>query len=406
MDALHAGGRATVVRWRLAESRVLTFILLIGLAINQLRLTMGAAGKFILQHPGFSDFGSYYIYAQVGLDQGWNHLYDLAAQRQEWFRLGGPDAIPWFAMIYPPPLAWLVAPLALLPLPLALACWTTLLIGLTLLAWRLVAPPASRLARWTALAAMLAVFPVVYGIILGQVVIVELAAIAALWWFLSRGRELAAGILLVALVFKPHLAILVPVVLLVIGRWRAVVVGAAGFALIAAVAIVTTGPDGLREYAARLSDPAAVAQQFGADQFTLVTVLGGGGVTIIASAFLVLLTMATAYRHRAAAVAIPVSCALIGSMLVAPYLHWQDLATLLLAGGIAWQANLDGWPRRILVAGYVALLGAFYWGPGIFGPLLLVIEVMFLLAVLVRPMSAGADRVGESRDEIRLAHGA
>lgn len=93
-------------------------------------------------------------------------------------------------------------------------------------------------------------------------------------------------------------------------------------------------------------------------------------------------------------------------MLVAPYLHWQDLATLLLAGGIAWQANLDGWPRRILVAGYVALLGAFYWGPGIFGPLLLVIEVMFLLAVLVRPMSAGADRVGESLDEIRLARGA
>lgn len=294
MDALHAGGRVTVVGSRLVERRVLTFILLIGLAINQLRLTMGAAGKFILQHPGFSDFGSYYIYARVGLDQGWNHLYDLAAQRQEWFRLGGPDAIPWFAMIYLPPLAWLVAPLALLPLPLALACWTTLLIGLTLLAWRLVAPRASRLARWTALAAMLAVFPVVYGIILGQVVIVELAEIAALWWFLSRGRELAAGILLVALVFKPHLAILVPVVLLVIGRWRAVVVGAAGFALIAAVAIVTTGIDGLHEYAVRLSSPAAVAQQFGADQFTLVTVLGGGGVTIIASALLVLLTMASA----------------------------------------------------------------------------------------------------------------
>src|ERR1700745_749312 len=117
------------MRTWVADRRVLAFIVLVGLAINNLRISVGAAGKFILAHPGFSDFASYYIYARVGLHQGWNHLYDLAAQRQEWFRLGGPDAIPWFAMLYPPPLAWLVAAPASLAYPVALRCSDAVLGG-------------------------------------------------------------------------------------------------------------------------------------------------------------------------------------------------------------------------------------------------------------------------------------
>lgn len=384
---MHGVDRSATLAW-LVDRPVVAFIVMAGLAINQLRLTIGAAGKFVLAHPGFSDFASYYIYARVGLHQGWSHLYDLAAQEQEWFRLGGPDAIPWFAMLYPPPLAWLVTPFALLPLPVAFGCWTVLLMGLTLVAWRLVAPRSSRLARWTALAAVLAVFPVVYGIILGQVVIVELAALAGVWWFLSRGREIPAGILLVALVFKPHLASLVPIALLLIGRWRAVVAGGVSVALIAVVAIATTGIDGLRAYADRLSDPAAVAQQFGADQFTLVAVLGGGAVTIAASGLLVALTLVTVYRNRAGGVAMALAGALTGSMLIAPYLHWQDLATLLLAGGIALHARLDRWVQGSLVAGYAVLVGMFYWGTAILGPLLLAIEVVVLIALVARPTSA------------------
>jgi alpha-1,2-mannosyltransferase len=386
-----------------ADRRVLAFIVLVGLAIYNLRISVGAAGKFILVHPGFSDFASYYIYAQVGLHQGWNHLYDLAAQRQEWFRLGGPDAIPWFAMLYPPPLAWLVAPLAVLPYPVAFGCWTALLIGLTLAAWRLVAPRTSRLARWTALAAMLAVFPIVYGIILGQVVIVELAAIAAFWWLLSRGREIPAGVLLVALLFKPHLAILVPIVLLLIGRWRTVLAGGISVALIAVVAIATTGIDGLRAYAERLSDPAAVAQQFGADQFTLVAVLGSGPVTVGASAVMVALTLVTVYRNRAGGVTIPLASALIGSMLIAPYLHWQDLATLLLAGGIALHGRLDRWTQGSLVAGYAVVLGMYYWGTAVLGPLLLVTEVAVLVSLVLRPASAGESHATDLPDRRPLA---
>src|SRR6202011_218023 len=110
----------------------------------------------VFRRPGFADFGNYYVYAQVGLHHGWNHLYDLVAQRHEWLRLGGPDVIPWFPIIYPPPLAWLVVPFTVLPLPVAFGCWTALLLGLILLTCRLVAPGPTRTSRWMVLAAMLA----------------------------------------------------------------------------------------------------------------------------------------------------------------------------------------------------------------------------------------------------------
>jgi Glycosyltransferase family 87 len=385
------------------DRRVLALVLLIGLAINQLRITVGGAGKFILEYPGFSDFGSYYLYAQVGLHQGWNHLYDLAAQRQEWFRYGGPDVIPWFPMIYPPPLAWLVVPFTVLPLPVALGCWMALLVGLTLIAWRLVAPGRSRLARWTALAAMLAVFPVAYGIILGQVLILELAAIAAAWWFLARGREIPAGFLLLALVFKPQVAILLPVVLLLVGRWRTLLVWGAGLALMAAVAVATTGLSGLHEYAIRLFSAAAGEPQFLVPtQFTLAGTLGHGLATIVVSATVALAAIAAAWRQRTSGIAVPVACALIGSMLVTPYLHWQDLATLLLAGAIALHGPLDRWSRLILAAGYAVLLASFYWGAGFIGLLLLASEAAFLLVVLVRPMSGRSARAAETLREVPL----
>jgi hypothetical protein len=385
------------------DRRMLALVVLIGLAINQLRITVGGAGKFILEYPGFSDFGSYYLYAQVGLHQGWNHLYDLAAQRQEWFRYGGPDVIPWFPMIYPPPLAWLVVPFTVLPLPVALGCWMALLVGLTLIAWRLVAPGRSRLERWTALAAMLAVFPVAYGIILGQVLILELAAIAAAWWLLARGREIPAGFLLLALVFKPQVAILLPVVLLLVGRWRTLLVWVAGLELMAAVAVATTGLSGLHEYAIRLFNAAAGEPQFLVPtQFTLAGTLGHGLATIVVSATFALVAIAAAWRRRTSGIAVPVACALIGSMLVTPYLHWQDLATLLLAGAIALHGPLDRWSRLILAAGYAVLLASFYWGAGFIGLLLLASEAAFLLVVLVRPMSGRPARAAETLREVPL----
>jgi glycosyl transferase family 87 len=383
--------RSVVVALRSRQR--LTLVLLIALAINQIRVAMEGWGSFVLRHPGFADFGNYYLYALVGLHQGWSRLYDLAAQQQEWLRMGGPDVIPWFPIIYPPPLAWLVVPFTLLPMPLAFACWAALLFGLVLLTCRLVALEPTRLARWMPVVAVLAVFPVLYALILGQVLILELAALAAAWWLVSKGREIPAGILLTVLVFKPQVAILVPVVLLVIGRWRTVAVWLAGSALIAAVALLTTGIDGLRDYAARLSGAAATAPEFLVPtQFTLGGFIGHGMLRLAVAGLLIAVTLAVAYRHRREGPAMPVACALIGSMLVTPYLHSQDLATLLLAGAIALHGRLDRWQVRMLFGGYLLLLAISYWGFGgwgtMLGAALLLGETVWLLAAL-RVRSSG-----------------
>src|SRR6266849_10841021 len=76
-----------------------------------------------LHRPGYTDFGDYYLYASMGLHHGWNTLYHLAVEQQEWQALGGMAVLPFYPMIYPPPLAWLIAPFALLPLRLAFAIW-------------------------------------------------------------------------------------------------------------------------------------------------------------------------------------------------------------------------------------------------------------------------------------------
>lgn len=394
----------TAVRERVP---LLTLVVGVGLALNQVRATLATWGKFILAHPGFADFGSYYVYARVGLHHGWDRLYDLAAQRQEWLALGGPAVIPWFPIIYPPPLAWLVAPFAMLPLPLAFAGWTALLMSLLLVTWTLVTPSRSRLGRWTALAATLALFPVLFALVLGQVLVVELAAVAVAFRLLARGREIPAGLFLTALVFKPQVAFLIPVVLLVVGRRRALLAWAAGSAAIAAIAAVTTGLDGLQVYGARLLEAAGAGPAFGVPaQFTLQGLLGQGPATRVLQGLLVVLALAVAYRHRGQGIAMPLAAALVGSMLATPYLHDQDLCVLLLAGGIALHAPLDGWQRAVLAAGYALLVVISYWGfgpwGGILGPALVILEVAWLGVALRVPVSGGAGRRREPLLEIPL----
>jgi hypothetical protein len=383
---------------RRSEARQLLILgLLICLAVNQLRIGLDGWGKFALVHPGYADVGNYYLYARVGLHQGWNHLYDLAAQRREWLMMGGSDVIPWFPMIYPPPLAWLAVPLTLLPLPAAYAAWFALSLGMILLTWTLVCRSLARLTRWSFLAGMLAVFAVPFALILGNVVILELTAIAVAWWLLGRNRELAAGLVLTALVFKPQLAVLLPIVLLLVGRRRTVAVWLLACALIAAIATASTGLDGLHAYGVRILGAAANRPEFLVPpQLTLGALLGRGAGLIAADALLLGLTLIGAYRHRRQGLAVPFACALAGSMALAPYLHFEDLATLLLAGAIASLAALDGARRALLLAGYLLLLAISYWESGaigaLLGGLLLALESGWLVSSALTPVSGGALR--------------
>src|SRR5437870_5273830 len=145
-------------------------------------------------------------------------LYDYAAMRQEWLALGSAFLYP---PLYPPTLAWFVAPFAALPFAMGYALWNVLLAASLLVTWWLTAPPSSRLVRLGHLAFALALPSVAFGLLLGQVVIVVAAAVSISWWLLRRNRPFAAGLVLCLIALKPQLALLVPVALLVAGKSRA-----------------------------------------------------------------------------------------------------------------------------------------------------------------------------------------
>jgi hypothetical protein len=101
-----------------------------------------------------------------------------------------------------------------------------------------------------------------------------------------------------------------------------------------------------------------------------------------------------------------VAAALIGSMLITPYLHYQDLSALLLAGAIALRGRLDGWQRGLLVVGYLLLLATSYWGWGfglfsvVLGSTLVLTEAAWLLAAFRVTASGGAARHTEALGQV------
>ena len=86
---------------------LLVGVLLIGFDLS------AAATTYVSQYRVVNDFRLAYAAARVGIDSDYSHLYDLAAQQSAIEHLGpGFNAQPF---ISPPPLAWLVTPLLVLP---------------------------------------------------------------------------------------------------------------------------------------------------------------------------------------------------------------------------------------------------------------------------------------------------
>src|SRR6266853_2493004 len=70
------------------------------------------------------DFHTDLAAAVVGLHQGWPHIYDqslVAAAQQQLVPTQGSQPF-----LSPPPVAWLVAPLTLVPYPVAFGIWAVI----------------------------------------------------------------------------------------------------------------------------------------------------------------------------------------------------------------------------------------------------------------------------------------
>jgi hypothetical protein len=389
----------------LIASAAVRLAALSALAVVELALAVRSLGTwgYTIHRLGYSDFGQYYLWSRIGLHAGWNHLYDLSVQRQEWQALGGLASIMWWPIIEPPWIAWLVAPLALLPFPIAFAAWMTLIAAAFILALRLVVPGAG-LVRWTYAAAALAAAPVLQALLLGQAVILVIAAVAASWWWLRRGRELEAGLVLVLILLKPHLAVLVPVALLVAGYRRAFLYWLSGAMVLVVAMVLALGTDGLTAYLARLPDALAVARDWAPASLSFSQLIGGSlpARALQLALALVVLRIIRAQRQRGPDLV--VAAGLLGSMLLTPYVHVPDLAVVLLAAAIFLHATPTPRQRRLLAVLYLALV-AILWTPDpyqlrlILGGLIVLTELAWLGLIYLEP---GHGRVQAQPNPVRI----
>lgn len=325
---IQAENRRTGPSSLLSDIRPVWITILVVSALLNLFVYLG------LIHSNFSenDFRLYYAGAKVGLQYGWSHIYDPQLHQVAVAALR--PAGPWYALLTPAPITWLVAPLTLLGY--AGAYWVWVASSLAIFAAALwYARPRHHSALlyfswWAALG------PLWFSAYEGQVTILVAAALLSGWRLLETRRDILGGAILATALFKPHLVLLLPLALLVGGRFRALL----GFAAVAAAAgvgmLVTLHPDGIHAYLATLLAP----KPGGDTAETLGSALGGGPAVLAIQLGAVIAVIAVAVHARRTRVAWPlVVSALLGSFLLATYWHPQDYLVLDAAAAIMLAAG-------------------------------------------------------------------
>ena len=338
-----------------------------------------------------NDFTFYYAAARLGLTHGWSGLYDLKLQQEQLDAIGSRITIAELARyISPPPLAWLVVPLSLLPYRVAYALWSAILLLGLALTWRLASPGSGRV-RVLYLVAAVGWLPLVYGLQLGQPGLLVAAGVAGSYALLRRERPLAAGACLGVLVLKPQLAFLVPAALLVTGRWKAFSAATVVVAVLAIFSMAALGPDGVATYMQRLNFASGVPVN---QSQTLASLIGNLPVTRAVQALIALWTLLLAYRLRRRGPELPMALALVGGLAAAPYVHYDDLLMLGLAGWLYLRSPLHRWGWAYALALAIAAEGFPIWGAG---PILIGEVGALALLSLVSPLEAD-HRNGEHHD--------
>ena len=325
-----------------------------------------------------NDLTLVYIGARIGLEHGWSHIYSLPLQHELFTQLRPHgDFNDGARFISPPPYAWLVAPFTVLGPAGAVYSWLAIsLAGLAGAWW--IAAPGARVEKTLWLLAALAWYPVLYGVALVQPELAIVLIVAVAWRLTESGRPYLAGAVLGLSVIKPQLTLLLPLVLLVAGRWKVAVAWAGTAGALALVSLAVIGGQGLNDYRALLDEAQHVTNN---RYFTLAFVLGPGAVSYLAQGAVVFAAAAAAYANRNATNARIFTLGIVATALGATYWHLQDFTVLVLAAWL-WRRDVtSSWQWALLV--FVAVTGEFAW-PLTPLPLLVGVAAWFVLLAVPR----------------------
>ncbi|MBX7502251.1 DUF2029 domain-containing protein [Qipengyuania sp. YG27] len=307
----------------LTRERVRGYALLLALAsmallVNSYLKAMGPEGTDFLAFWGAGK-------ATVAGDPA--AAYDLAVQQRVQTATGSEG---WFAFVNPPPFLFAVAPLGVLPFPIA---WIVWVVG----TWSLWA--------WAGIRAFPRLWPLVIaypGALIaaghGQTGLLTGALLIVAADRLDR-RPAAAGAAIGALVIKPHLAVLAPVWFAAGKRWRAFLAAGAVTLGLLALSWLTFGSATLIAYTSSWHASGLLLEGTNPDfllrmstLFSQARLLGGEGVGLAAgtlSAVVAVAAAVLAHRRFAGDPRGVGAAVLAASALASPYLFNYDLPFLL-----------------------------------------------------------------------------
>ena len=308
-----------------------------------------------------NDFTFYFAAARIGLNHGWRSIYDLGLQQAQLDAMRSRIGVAQLARFISPPLvAWLALPFTFLPYAVAYWLWSALLLVALGGTWYLAAPGAGRV-RLIHLVAALGWIPVIYGLQLGQPGIFVAFGVACSYALLRSGHPFFGGLALGAILLKPQLAFLVPVALLVGGRFRAFAGAAVAIGALALASAISVGMDGITAYQQRLTFAASVAVN---RELTLAPYIGDLTVTRVLQVAIAIWALALAYRFRKRSAEWLYVPALVGGMAASPYLHIDDFVMLGLAGWLYLRiSERPAWSWAFVLSMFIAIEGITVWGP-------------------------------------------
>ena len=323
------------------------------------------------------DFHTYVAAGQVGVEQGWPHIYNQVMIDVEQVELSPSHIVQ--PVLSPPAVAFITAPLGFLPYDVAYVVWAVLLFGVfaAALAW---SGLSTGWSKWIAVLGALSPWWVMHAVNVGQVVPIEAAGCVIAWRLVRERRDVLAGLALATILLKPNNAILVPFALLFASRFRVFATWAGAAVGLTIVEVLTVGVGGLSQYVTQLRGPLPS----GADDITLHGALAAtGAFAALLRILIVGGVLAGAHRMRTSP-GLVIPLAIVGSLLISPYLHASDLAMLAAAGFMAWEQKPSLAWRAPLIATWVAASPFVYdlgWGPHLKRwPLF---EIMLLVVLLL-----------------------
>jgi arabinofuranan 3-O-arabinosyltransferase len=291
-------------------------------------------------------------------------VYDVASHKAAEVAAVGHDFDGQYPWLYPPTFLFVAVSLALLPYVTAAAIWLALTFPAYLMVVRAIVRHRLGILLACAYPGLLA------NAVVGQNGFLSAALLGGALLLLP-GSPTIAGCLIGLLAFKPHLGILLPIVLVAGGQWRAIAAATATLGLLALSSWIAFGPDAWMAFFQSLPTASQSTLEQGHAEwgklqsaYGVVRVVGGASAIawavqgVLAGA--VAVALAALWRSQAT-FDLKAAALAAGTVMVVPYIFLYDLVILAVAIAFLLRASGEAGPtpvemRILAIAGLLIVI--------------------------------------------------